>query len=112
MLLLLSILKAFSEILAFSLIGQGILWLVVGKSRATNFVYRIFAAITRPVIRLARFITPRIVLDGHVWMVAVLIVIIVWVGSSSQKLKLCMTEAANDPLCVEIKQGLEERQQR
>jgi len=111
-LLLLSILKASSEILAFSLVGQGILWLVAGKSRETNFVYRTFAAITRPVVRLARFITPRVVLDRHVWMVAVLIVIIVWVGSSSQKLKLCMTEAASDPLCVEIKQGLEERQQR
>lgn len=111
-LLLLSILKAFSEILAFSLLGQGLLWLVAGKSRESNFVYRLFAAVTRPLMRLARFVTPRIVLDRHIWMVAVLILMIVWVVSGSQKIKLCMTEAVNDPLCVEIKQGLEERRQK
>ena len=55
MLLVVSILKAFSEILAFSLLGQGVLWLIAGKSRDTNVVYRMFSIITRPVMRLARF---------------------------------------------------------
>lgn len=112
MLLLVSILKAFSEILAFSLFGQGVLWVVAGKSRENNFVYKMFAAVTRPVMRLARFIMPRVVLDRHVWMVAVLIVLVVWVVAGQQKLRMCMNEAVNDPLCVEIKQGLEGRPQK
>ena len=42
-LLFVSILKAISEILALSLLGQGILWLIAGRSRDSNFVYRMFA---------------------------------------------------------------------
>lgn len=109
MLLLVSIFKAFSEILALSLLGQGVLWLVAGKSRDTNVIYRMFSVITRPVMRLARLITPKLVLDRHVWMIAVLIVIVVWVFAGHEKLKLCMTDSIDDPLCVEIKQGLERR---
>lgn len=109
MLLVVSIFKAFSEILAFSLVGQGVLWLIAGKSRDTNVVYRMFAIITRPLMRLARLITPKLVLDRHVWMIAVLIVVIVWIFAGHEKLKLCMTDAIDDPLCVEIKQGLERR---
>lgn len=109
MLLLVSIVKAFSEILALSLLGQGVLWLVAGKSRETNVIYRMFSIITRPVMRLARLVTPKLVLDRHVWMIAVLIVIVVWVFAGHEKLKLCMTDAIDDPLCVEIKQGLERR---
>ena len=109
MLLLVSILKAFSEILAFSLLGQGVLWLIAGKSRETNVIYRMFAIVTRPLMRLARLITPRLVLDRHIWLVGVLIVFIVWVFAGHEKLKLCMTDSIDDPLCVEIKQGLERR---
>jgi hypothetical protein len=108
-LLLASVFKAFSEILALSLIGQGILWLIAGKSRETNVVYRMFAIVTRPVFKLARWISPRLVLDRHVWMVAVLIVVVVWIFAGQEKLKLCMSGSIDDPLCVEIKQGLERR---
>lgn len=109
MLLLVSVFKAFSEILALSLLGQGILWLVAGRSRDTNVIYRMFSIITRPLMRLARLITPKLVLDRHVWMIAVLIVIVVWIFAGHEKLKLCMTDSIDDPLCVEIKQGLERR---
>jgi hypothetical protein len=33
----------------------------------------------------------------------------VWIFAGHEKLKLCMTDAIDDPLCVEIKQGLERR---
>ena len=112
MLLVVSILKAFSEILAFSLLGQGVLWLIAGKSRDTNVVYRMFSIITRPVMRLARLSTQRIVLDRHIWTIAVLIVFIVWVFAGYEKLNLCMTDGIDDPLCVEIKQGLERRREK
>ena len=109
MLLFVSILKAISEILALSLLGQGILWLIAGRSRDSNFVYRMFAAVTRPVMRLARLLMPRFVLDRHIWMVTVLLVFIVWIFAGQQKLKLCVTEARASPLCVEIVQALKER---
>ena len=108
-LLLVSIVKAICEILVLSLAGQGILWLVAGRARESNFVYKMFAAVTRPVMRLARLITPRFVLDRHIWMVAVLLVLVVWFVAGTQKLKLCVTEAADSPLCGRMVQNLEER---
>ena len=109
MLLLVSILKALSEILALSLLGQGVLWLIAGRSRDGNFVYKMFATVTRPVMRLARLIMPRFVLDRHIWLVAVLIVFIVWVFAGHQKLKICVTESPDDPLCVELVKTFKER---
>jgi hypothetical protein len=108
-LLFVSILKAISEILALSLLGQGILWLIAGRARETNFVYKLFAAVTRPVMRLARMITPRFVLDRHIWMVAVLLVFVVWVLAGAHKLRLCVTEASDSPLCGQMVQTLEQR---
>jgi len=109
MLLLFSILKAISEVLAFTLLGQGILWLITGKSRENNFVYKLFAGVTRPVMLLARLLMPRFVLDRHIWMVAVLIVLTVWVLASQQKLKLCIANPSDSPLCVEIVKALKAR---
>ena len=109
MLLILSVVKAICEILALALVGQGILWLVAGKSRTDNFVYKMFASVTRPVMWLARAIMPRIVLDRHIWMVAVFIVVALWVISGQQKLKQCITVNPESPLCVELVKALKER---
>ena len=102
MLLFFSILKAFSEIVALSLIGQGLMRLIAGKSCENNFAYRMFSAVTRPVMRLARAITPRFVPDRYVWLVAVLIVLVIWAFAGQQKLNLCALQTADDPLCVEF----------
>ena len=109
MLLLLSVLKGTCEILVLALAGQGILWLVAGKSRESNVVYRMFAAVTRPVMWLARAIMPRFVLDRHIWMVAVFLVLTFWVVSGQQKLKHCVTVSPESPLCVELVKALKER---
>ena len=109
MLLLLSVSKAICEILVFALLGQGVLWVVAGKSRQSSFVYRMFATVTRPVMWLSRKIMPRFVLDRHIWMVAVFIVLAGWIIAGQQKLKHCMSHGADSPLCVELLQALKER---
>ena len=109
MLLILSAIKAICEILALALVGQGILWLVAGKSRESNFVYRMFASVTRPLMWLARAVMPRIVLDRHIWMVAVFIVFALWIIAGQQKLKHCITVSPESPLCVELVKAVKER---
>ena len=109
MLLLLSVIKGICEILVFALLGQGVLWVVAGKSRETNIVYRMFAAVTRPVMWLSRKIMPRFVLDRHIWMGAVFIVLAAWVVAGQQKLRHCVTESGDSPLCVELVKALKER---
>lgn len=108
-LLFVSIVKAISEILALSLLGQGVLWLVAGSSRESNFVYKLFSAVTRPVMRLARMIMPRFVMDRHIWMVAVLLVFVVWILAGTHKLRLCVTAASDSPLCGQMVRTLEQR---
>lgn len=104
MLLLISAVKAFSEVLVLGLLGRGLLRLVLRQRSEGNVVYRLFAAVTRPLMRLSRWITPRFVADRHLWIVAALLVLVIWVAAAQQKLALCKAEAAGDPLCVEMRQ--------
>jgi hypothetical protein len=108
-LLLVTIFKALSELLALCLVGQGALWLLAGHAREQNLVYRMFAAVTRPVMRMARWLMPRFVLDRHIWLVALLIVLLVWIVAGQQKLRICVGDTPNDPLCADLVKQLHER---
>ncbi len=67
-------------VLMWTLIGQGLLAVMIGQQREQNFVYRFFAAITRPLFRLARWVTPRFVADAHLGFVALFLVLAARVG--------------------------------
>ena len=79
LLLLAVILKALAEVALLIMLGQGILFIFAGSMRHQNLVYRLFAAATEPVMKATRFITPRFIVDQHVWMVAVFLLIVLWV---------------------------------
>lgn len=102
MLLLVTILKALAEIAGLSLIGQGILYVLAGARRDRNFVYKLFQGLTLPVMKLARLITPKVVLDRHLGYVAILLVAIVWFISGNAKLAMCLGEYTGDPLCEKV----------
>ncbi|MBM3344308.1 MAG: hypothetical protein FJY56_19675 [Betaproteobacteria bacterium] len=70
------ILKALNEIALLSLLAQGILYLFAGSRRDTNPVYFIFKTITSPVMKFARLVTPRIVLDQHIGFVALFLLLV------------------------------------
>lgn len=70
------ILKAINEIALLSLLAQGILYLFAGAKRDSNPVYFLFKTITSPVFKLARAVTPRIVLDQHIGFVALFLLIV------------------------------------
>ena len=63
------ILKALTEVAGVAFLGQGVLWVIAGAKRGENLVYKIFVTLTSPVTKVARFITPRIVLDQHIGLV-------------------------------------------
>jgi hypothetical protein len=63
-------LKGLNEVLLFTVLGQGVLWLLSGPSRHTNFVYRAFQTATGPLFGLVRSVTPRFVADRHIPAVA------------------------------------------
>jgi hypothetical protein len=70
------ILKALNEIALLSLLGQGILFLFAGAKRDSNPVYFLFKTLTSPVMKFARLITPRFVLDQHIGFVALFLLLV------------------------------------
>lgn len=70
------ILKAINEIALLSLLAQGVMFLFAGAKRDSNVIYFIFKTITSPVMKLARAITPRFVLDQHIGFVALFILLV------------------------------------
>jgi hypothetical protein len=73
-------LRVLVEICLFALIGQGILSLLPGVDRQKNLFYLILKTIASPGWRLARWLSPRFVIDQHVGFVALFILGMVWLG--------------------------------
>jgi len=88
------ILKALTEVAAVGMLGQGLLYVLAGKGREQNIVYQLFKTITSPVMRLTRFITPRIVLDRHIWLVSILMLGMLWVVLTVLKIRFVLEGAA------------------
>jgi uncharacterized protein YggT (Ycf19 family) len=78
-LLILSILRALVEVAMLALLGQGAVALLAGARRHTNPIYQLFAVVTKPVIRIARIVTPRAVIDKHVPFVAFFLLFWLWI---------------------------------
>jgi hypothetical protein len=89
-LLLVEIVKALAEIALLSLFGQGVLWMLAGRRREQNAFYRLFQVLTRPLVRGARFVAPRVVLDQHLPLVAFLLLFFVWLAATLTKIDICV----------------------
>ena len=87
------ILKALTEVAGVAFLGQGVLWVVAGAKREENFIYKLFRTLTSPVTRATRMITPRIVLDRHIWLVAFFWLLILWIALTAFKIKLVLDGA-------------------
>ena len=77
-LMLIRILRVLTEVALFSLMGQGLLYVLAGKSRDSNLIYKLFKVITSPVTRAARALTPRFILDRHISMVTFFLLLWLW----------------------------------
>jgi hypothetical protein len=88
------ILKALTEVAGVAFLGQGVLWVIAGAKREQNFVYKLFVTLTSPVFRITRIITPRLVLDRHLWLVVLFLLVVLWVALTVFKIKLVLDAAA------------------
>ena len=85
-----SVLRALVEVALLALLGQGLLALLAGGRRHNNFVYRLFLVITQPVIRFARWMTPKVILDKHLPFVAFFLMFWLWILLAWVKRELCV----------------------
>jgi len=84
------VLKALAEIAGVAMIGQGLLYVLAGAKRDENPVYGIFKTLTSPVMKATRWITPRVVLDRHLWLVAIFLLIVLWLGLTVMKIRIVL----------------------
>jgi hypothetical protein len=89
-LLLVEAVKLLAEIALLSLAGQWVLGLLAGRRRQENLFYQLFQVITRPLIAGARLVSPRVVLDQHVPLVAFLLLCFIWIAATLTKIDLCI----------------------
>ena len=93
MLLAAIILKGLAEMLLLVMLGQGILYVLAGSGRHQNLVYRMFAAVTAPIMKAARFVTPRFIVDGHIGLVAFFLLALLWVAALALKVHFVLEQA-------------------
>jgi len=89
-LLLVEVLKLLAEIALMALAGQWVLGLLAGKRREQNLFYQLFQVLTKPLIQGARLVSPRVVLDQHLPLVAFLLLFFVWVVATITKIDICV----------------------
>src|SRR5262245_15209819 len=87
------ILKALTEIAGVAMLGQGVLWVIAGSKRQQNAIYQLFQVLTRPVMKVTRVITPRVVLDQHLGLVAFFLLVVLWPALTVMKIKLVLENA-------------------
>jgi hypothetical protein len=88
--LLISIVRSLVEVAGFFLLGQGLLFILVGASRENNGVYQLFRIVTNPVIKLVRAITPRIVIDRHIPLVSFFLLFWLWIALAYLRRTICL----------------------
>jgi hypothetical protein len=89
-LLFVEVVKLLAEIALLCLAGQWVLGLLAGKRREENLFYQLFQVLTRPVLRGARLLSPRVVLDQHLPLVAFLLLFFVWLAATLAKIDICV----------------------
>lgn len=97
MLNVLNIIQLVLYIALLALVGQGVLHVLAGARRDSNFFYRLLQVVSKPFTLPVRWITPRQVADRHVPVVTFLLLLIGYAVVTFEKINLCM--AANMAGC-------------
>jgi hypothetical protein len=77
-----------------SLLAQGLVGIFNWQRRHQNVIYQLFAVITRPVVALVRLVTPRVILDQHVPLVAFLLLVFGYLGIGLWHRDVCLDDLA------------------
>jgi len=88
--LLLVIVHTLILVAALALLGQGLVGIFNWRRRHENFVYQVFSIVTRPVVAVVRRITPRVVIDEHVPLVAFLLLVFGYFGIGLWHRDVCL----------------------
>ncbi len=91
MLTVLNVVQLVLYIALLALIGQGILYVLAGAKRDSNFFYKLLQVLSKPFTLPVRKITPKQVSDAQVPLVTFLLLSILYVVVTFEKADLCIT---------------------
>ena len=91
MLLFLNIAQLVLYIGALGLIGQGLLYVLAGQKRDTNLFYQLIGIINKPWTLIARFISPKQIIDRQIPFVAFCIVGVLYIAVTLAKIEHCIS---------------------
>lgn len=91
MLLTLNALQLVLYIALLALVGQGLLALLAGAKRESNFFYKALTVLTKPFTRAMRFITPKQVADQHVPLATFLLLLVLYAAVTFEKVSYCVS---------------------
>jgi hypothetical protein len=90
-LLFLNIAQLLLYIGALGLAGQGLLYVLAGEGRYTNLFYQLIGMVNKPWTLLARFISPKQIVDSQIPFVAFCIVGVLYIAVTLAKIEHCLT---------------------
>lgn len=90
MLTFLTLLQLMLYIPLLALLGQGLLFVLAGAKRDTNFFYQLLKLISKPFTAVVRKLTPRLVADQHVPFVTFFLLLIVYAVVTFERIDLCL----------------------
>lgn len=91
MLLFLNIAQLILYIGGLALMGQGLLFVMSGQKRDTNFFYQLFQIVNKPWTSVARLISPKQVADHQIPFVAFCIVAVLYIAVTLAKIEHCVS---------------------
>ncbi len=91
MLLFLNIAQLILYIGALGLIGQGLLYVLAGQGRDTNLFYQLIGIVNKPWTLIARFISPKQIIDRQIPFVAFCIVGVLYIAVTLAKIEHCIS---------------------
>ena len=83
---------------ALALLGQAMVGVFNWAKRRDNLLYRLFELIARPVVKLVRLISPKVVLDRHIPIAAFALLMIIYFWLGFEHRDSCMAQV-NQPGC-------------
>jgi hypothetical protein len=87
--------KSAIELALMFTLGRVLLGALIGQRRAGNVVWQVLDIAARPVLRLARAASPKIVQDRHIPLVAIIWLIVLWVVVLKLKIGTCLVAGTN-----------------
>ncbi len=73
-----------------ALVGQGILHVLAGQRRQSNFFYQLLQLLSKPFTFVVRKITPRQVGDHQVPIVTFFLVVLAYIVVTLERIQLCV----------------------